>query len=386
MMDKKELFVMYFCVVLTMSVMYATQPLQPHFEEILQISKFQASLFMTATLIPLAFASIFYGFLLEKITIKKALIVAFGAFSVLEFIFAGASSYTLLLSIRVLQGFIVPVALTGIVSFISQNSSSKKIASAVSAYVGITILGGFFGRLLSGICSDLFGWRVFFYFISLMLALAVFLLCRIKGDAVSGYSKPKFRTILQIFEIRHNFYTYLAIFCIFFVFQGVLNIMPFELLRLDGNFSGSKIGFMYFGYIIGILVSFNAAKIVKFFGNEIKAIMVGAIIFTVSIQILRIENYGVIFTGMLIFCLGSFIAHSVANGFINKRALSHKAICNGLYISFYYAGGALGTFVPGFFYGIGGWRLFLSVLTVVLFCAIFCIYKLKKYEKREILS
>ena len=186
MMDKKELFVMYFCVVLTMSVMYATQPLQPHFEEILQISKFQASLFMTATLIPLAFASIFYGFLLEKITIKKALIVAFGAFSVLEFIFASASSYTLLLSIRVLQGFIVPVALTGIVSFISQNSSSKKIASAVSAYVGITILGGFFGRLLSGICSDLFGWRVFFYFVSFMLALAVFLLCRIKGDAVSG--------------------------------------------------------------------------------------------------------------------------------------------------------------------------------------------------------
>ncbi|MBR2156941.1 MAG: MFS transporter, partial [Campylobacter sp.] len=65
-----------------MCVMYATQPLQPHFEQILEISKFQASIFTTAILVPLAFASIIYGYFLEKISIRKVLIGVFFIFSV----------------------------------------------------------------------------------------------------------------------------------------------------------------------------------------------------------------------------------------------------------------------------------------------------------------
>lgn len=387
-MSKNELFVMYFCTALTICIMYAPQPLQPYFEQILNISKFKASCFTTAILAPLAFSSIFYGFLLEKISIKKTLIFAFFTFGVLEFCFAISSNYSVMLTIRILQGFIAPVALTGLVSFISQNSAPENVAKAVSAYIGITIAGGFLGRFISGVLFDFFGWRLFFFVLAFCAFVAVFLLLKVSGDAVSKFAKPNFKKVLQIFEIRHNFYVFLSIFGIYFTFQGVSNILPFELLNISGNFSGSKTGIMYFGYIIGVLVAFNATKISQKFRGETNAILVGSAIFLLSLQILRLESEIFIFIAMLIFCLGSFMAHSISSAFINRKALSHKAICNGLYISFYYTGGTLGSFVPGYFYENGGWGVFLSVLSGMICLSIFSIWKLKNYElkKRKILS
>ncbi|MDR1615018.1 MAG: MFS transporter, partial [Campylobacteraceae bacterium] len=44
------------------------------------------------------------------------------------------------------------------------------------------------------------------------------------------------------------------------------------------------------------------------------------------------------------------------------------SITNGLYLSFYYAGGTLGSFLPGFFYQYFGWHIFLAFLGLMLLC------------------
>ena len=369
-----------------MCVMYATQPLQPHFEQILEISKFQASIFTTAILVPLAFASIIYGYFLEKISIRKVLIGVFFIFSVSEFIFAFANLYSLMISIRIMQGFIVPAALTGIMSYISQSVSHTKVASAMGAYIGITIAGGFIGRFLSGFFTDIFGWRFFFVVLGILTLIATILLTKTLDEIQTKFVKPRLKNIVQILSIPRNSLIFLAIFGVFFVFQAVLNILPFELVRLDGAFSGSKTGFMYAGYIIGIFISFNVAKIVNLCKTAPNAIILGILIYIASLQFLRIENFYAIFISMLVFYLGSFIAHPVATAFVNKRATSHKGITNGLYVSFYYAGGALGSFAPGMIYEFGGWNMFLSSLSLLLCLSLFFIWKLKKYEKSKILS
>ncbi|MDA3080279.1 MFS transporter [Campylobacter sp. CS_ED1] len=385
-MKNFNLLILYFCTVLTMCVMYATQPLQPHFEQILEISKFQASIFTTAILVPLAFASIIYGYFLEKISIRKVLIGVFFIFSVSEFIFAFCDSYAVMISIRIMQGFIVPATLTGIMSYISQSVSHTKVASAMGAYIGITIAGGFIGRFLSGFFTDVFGWRFFFILLGILTLIACVLLLKTLDEIKTKFVKPRLRNISQILSIPRNIYIYLAIFGVFFVFQAVLNILPFELVRLDGAFSGSKTGFMYVGYIIGIFISFNVAKIVNLSKTASNAIFIGIIIYIISLGFLTIESFYAIFASMLVFYAGSFTAHSVATAHVNKKATSHKGITNGLYVSFYYAGGALGSFVPGVIYEFGGWNMFLSALAILLCVSLFFIWKLKKYEKSKNLS
>lgn len=376
-MNKIELLVMYFCTILTLCVLYATQPIAPLFERELGITRTEATLFTTAIMTPLAFASIIYGYLLEKIEIKKLLIVAFLLLGISEIVFSFTNSYFWLLNIRGFQGLIVPAVLTGIMSYISQISSKENVASAIGAYIGVTTIGGFLGRFLSGFFTDLFGWRFFFFMVGLFLLLAAFLVFKFSQTISASFIKPKLKDILNILKIKHNLSIYIMIFGIFFSFQAILNFIPFELTNLGQEFSGSKTGMMYFGYTIGIFISFNSKKIIAFFGTQINAIIVGIIIFIVALQIFRFESFMIMFMAMLLFCLGNFLTHSIASGFINKMAESHKGISNGLYVSFYYGGGALGSFVPGFVYMFGGWGLFLSLITAISIISLIPILVLK---------
>ena len=370
MMKRAEILLYYFCTGLTLCILYATQPIGPVFENELGISKTQATLFTTAIMIPLAFAGIFYGYLLEKIQIKIILVLAFLLLGISEIVFSLTHSYFLLLNIRGFQGLLIPAVLTGIMSYISQISSKDSVANAIGIYIGVTIIGGFMGRALSGFFTDIFGWRVFFFIIGCIAILASILLLKFSQNIKASYLKPHLIDIIHTLKTRHNLYIFLMIFGIFFTFQAMLNFIPFELAKISDNYSSSKAGMLYIGYLVGVLVAFNTKKIVAFLGGSIKAIISGIIILIIAIQFFRIESFWFIFGAMVVFCLGNFITHSIASGFINKMATSHKGISNGLYVSFYYFGGALGSFVPGFVYIPFGWGAMLSFISVVSFISL----------------
>ncbi|MDY3132565.1 MAG: MFS transporter [Campylobacter lanienae] len=369
-MKRAEILLYYFCTGLTLCILYATQPIGPVFENELGISKTQATLFTTAIMIPLAFAGIFYGYLLEKIQIKIILVLAFLLLGISEIVFSLTHSYFLLLNIRGFQGLLIPAVLTGIMSYISQISSKDSVANAIGIYIGVTIIGGFMGRALSGFFTDIFGWRVFFFIIGCIAILASILLLKFSQNIKASYLKPHLIDIIHTLKIRHNLYIFLMIFGIFFTFQAMLNFIPFELAKISDNYSSSKAGMLYIGYLVGVLVAFNTKKIIAFLGGSIKAIISGIIILIIAIQFFRIESFWFIFGAMVVFCLGNFITHSIASGFINKMATSHKGISNGLYVSFYYFGGALGSFVPGFVYTPFGWGAMLSFISVVSFISL----------------
>ena len=370
MMKRAEILLYYFCTGLTLCILYATQPIGPVFENELGISKTQATLFTTAIMIPLAFAGIFYGYLLEKIQIKIILVLAFLLLGISEIVFSLTHSYFLLLNIRGFQGLLIPAVLTGIMSYISQISSKDSVANAIGIYIGVTIIGGFMGRALSGFFTDIFGWRVFFFIIGCIAILASILLLKFSQNIKASYLKPHLIDIIHTLKTRHNLYIFLMIFGIFFTFQAMLNFIPFELAKISDNYSSSKAGMLYIGYLVGVLVAFNTKKIIAFLGGSIKAIISGIIILIIAIQFFRIESFWFIFGAMVVFCLGNFITHSIASGFINKMATSHKGISNGLYVSFYYFGGALGSFVPGFIYIPFGWGAMLSFISVVSFISL----------------
>lgn len=370
MMKRAEILLYYFCTGLTLCILYATQPIGPVFENELGISKTQATLFTTAIMIPLAFAGIFYGYLLEKIQIKIILVLAFLLLGISEIVFSLTHSYFLLLNIRGFQGLLIPAVLTGIMSYISQISSKDSVANAIGIYIGVTIIGGFMGRALSGFFTDIFGWRVFFFIIGCIAILASILLLKFSQNIKASYLKPHLVDIIHTLKTRHNLYIFLMIFGIFFTFQAMLNFIPFELAKISDNYSSSKAGMLYIGYLVGVLVAFNTKKIIAFLGGSIKAIISGIIILIIAIQFFRIESFWFIFGAMVVFCLGNFITHSIASGFINKMATSHKGISNGLYVSFYYFGGALGSFVPGFVYIPFGWGAMLSFISVVSFISL----------------
>jgi YNFM family putative membrane transporter len=359
---KSPISSIYLTTIVTFCSLYAAQPIQPLFQSEFGLSHLQAILFTTLMMAPLGVAPLFYGYLLESFPARRMVRWALFFLGILEILFALAGDYVTLLAIRGVQGLMIPAILTSIMSYISFTTPREKVQHAIAAYIGATILGGFLGRFLSGLCTDLFGWRFFFFLLGLLLLLCCFLLKNMVRDAKMHYARPKPAEIYQLLRSRPFFWLYLSIFCLFFVFAALMNFLPFELKRLVPSFGETGIGVLYMGYSMGILVSLNTGRIIRRFGNEVDAIGAGIVLFALATLCFMIENYIVMFITMFFFCAGLFTAHSLLSGYVNKLAQHNKAIANGLYISFYYTGGTLGSVLPGVVFKYYGWQMFLALL------------------------
>jgi YNFM family putative membrane transporter len=367
----------YFTTVVTFCSLYAAQPIQPLFQHEFQLTDFQAILFTTLMMAPLGVAPLFYGYLLESFSAKVMVRWALFLLGILEILFSLAGDYLTLLTIRAVQGLMIPAILTSIMSYISYSSPKEKVQHAIAAYIAATILGGFLGRFLSGLCTDLFGWRFFFFVLGLLLLLNCYLLKGMVRDAKMHYARPKLGEIVGLLRAKEFFWLYTSIFCLFFVFAALMNFLPFELKRINPAFGETGIGLLYLGYSMGILVSLNTRRIINRFGNESDAIGAGILVFGVGLLFFLIENYIVMFITMFVFCAGLFTAHSLLSGFVNKLARQNKAIANGLYISFYYTGGTLGSVLPGAIFQRYGWKIFLIQLFSMICLALFLTRRLK---------
>ncbi|MBB5349117.1 YNFM family putative membrane transporter [Desulfoprunum benzoelyticum] len=371
----------YFATIVTICSLYAAQPIQPVFQREFELSSLQAILFTTLMMAPLGCAPLFYGYLLEAFSAKLLVRWSLALLGILEFMFALTNDYFTLLFLRAVQGLIIPAILTSLMSYISYSSAREDVQHSIAMYVGATIMGGFLGRFFSGLFTELFGWRVFFFVLGLLLLLASYLLSCLERDVKMAYARPRLADIAGLLRQGQFLWLYLAIFCLFFVFSALMNILPFELRKVGTLFGEAGVGLLYLGYSMGVIVSFNSRRIIRLFGSETTAISAGIVIFFIGTMIFMVERYSVMFLAMFVFCTGSFLAHSLLSGFVNKMAQDNKAIANGVYISFYYMGGTMGSFLPGYLFERFGWQVFLASLLCVLILALLFVHRLRHAVK-----
>jgi len=380
---KSSKYIIYLSAIVTICSLYAAQPIQPVFQQEFNLNRLQALLFTTLMMTPLGVAPLFYGYLLESIPAKSLVRGAILILGALEILFSMAGSYWSLLFIRAIQGLMIPAILTSLMSYISYTSSRENVQHSIAVYIAATIMGGFLGRFLSGLFTDIFGWRFFFFVLGVVLLVDFLLLGRLEKNVKLKYERPNLKQVAMLSRDGRFRWLYLAIFCIFFVFSALMNFLPFELKKINPSFRETGIGLLYLGYSMGILVSVNTKRIIQFFGNEPEAIRAGIGVFFLGTMVFFVELYNIMFVGMFVFCFGFFMAHSLLSGFVNKLAQENKALANGVYISFYYMGGSLGSFLPGYFFEHFNWRIFLCSLLLMLCVALFFTGRLRRAIRTE---
>ncbi|WP_245391403.1 MFS transporter [Sulfurospirillum barnesii] len=363
---------------LTLCSLYAAQPIQPLFENEFSLSRFEAVMFTTVIMLPLGFAPVFYGYILETFSTKRFLRNAVLLLGLLELLFGWSNTYPLLVGIRALQGLLIPAILTSLMSYIGFMAPKDRVQQSMGYYIGATILGGFFGRLFSGAMSDVFGWRPFFIVLGLALIVMYGALSFLSEEIKVDFVKPKLAQVIDVCKNKTFLTIFVLMFFIFFVFQALLNFLPFQLRTFSSDVSYGKVGMMYAGYIVGFIISIRILSIIRFFGNEVKTIGIGLLIYLLGLQLFHMNNYTIMFAGMFVVCAGFFIIHSVASGLISKLAQEKRAISSGLYLSFYYLGGTIGTFAPGVFFEYLGWNSFVILLSLFAGAMFFLLFNLHK--------
>ena len=129
---------------------YAPQPILPLLAGEFGQTTAGAALLMTAVLLPLSFAPLFYGLLLESQPAKRMLLVTIGALALLQAAFGAAESYGQLIAARLLQGACVPAIVAAITSYLAYTVEREHIQRAITYFVAANILGGLVGRVVSG--------------------------------------------------------------------------------------------------------------------------------------------------------------------------------------------------------------------------------------------
>ena len=66
-----------------------------------------------------------------------------------------------------------------------------------------------------------------------------------------------------------------------------------------------------------------------------------------------------------------FTVHTVSTGLTNSMKSSQKSLTSGMYLTFYYLGGATGSFFPSIIYEHFSWNIMLYGFVFILFIVIF---------------
>ncbi|WP_228703451.1 MFS transporter [Aliarcobacter skirrowii] len=362
---KSNLLIIIYGLIVTMSVMYATQPLQPLLATKFEVTITEASLFTAVILFFLAVAPIIYGYILEKVCAKKMLINASIVLLITNIFLGLSNSYELFLFFRVCEALVIPAILTSLMSILA-NIDKDNIKFNMSIYVAGTVFGGLVGRVFSGFIATTFSYEYVFYSLSFAIFISILLIKKLNFNGEANIIKPKISDVVNILKDRRFVIVYFVMFCIFFVFSGVLNVLPFRAKELSSDFSEFQIALLYLGYGMGILVSLNSKKIVNFFKGEINTILYATIFFIFTISSLFIENILYLFLLLFLVCIGMFTAHTVSTQLANSMQKSQKSLTSGMYLTFYYLGGATGSLVPSMIYKAFNWNIMLIVFVILL--------------------
>jgi YNFM family putative membrane transporter len=341
---------------LNVFVLYSPQPLLPFFAELYGLTESSSALLMAVTMLPLAIAPLSYGYLLSYIPAITVLRLSLILLAFLTFLVGMVQSFPQLLVVRFIQGLFIPAALTAVMAFLAGSGREGGLQKAMSLYVAATISGGFLGRLLAGISSVIVDWRVFYFALAVLLG-GCFFMVRPADTGKQKDEKPLSAVvdISSFLKVRPCLPVYLAIFCLFFVFCGTLNFLPFRTVELVGYRSGLLTGIMYCGYITGIGTSMGAGKMIRQTGSEARVMIIGYVLFLLVLLAMLVPFTGLLFLLLFPFCGAMFLVHSVATAVVNRESGQHRGLASGFYVSSYYSGGVAGMYIPGLFYERYGW-------------------------------
>ena len=159
---------------------------------------------------------------------------------------------------------------------------------------------------------------------------------------------------------------FLSLASVFFVFSGILNIIPFHLQDIEPGSTPFLVSMLYLGYLIGAPMSFFSESISRWLGDERKGLLLGLVIHAFGLVMMLFVAWQGLIVTMFFLAAGFFLMHALLSGLANHLAREHKGVVNGLYVSIYYFSGALGSWLPGYLYEGIGWHGMIVIFTLIL--------------------
>jgi YNFM family putative membrane transporter len=148
--------------------LYATQPLLPLLVNYFHSTQGDVSLTVSATSFGVALAAPFIGKFSDRIGRKKIIIPAIFLLMIPTILAGLTSDVWQLIACRFAQGLILPAIFAVTMAYVAEEWHEYGLGFAMAMYVSGNVVGGFLGRLVSGLVAANFGWRQAFFVLAML--------------------------------------------------------------------------------------------------------------------------------------------------------------------------------------------------------------------------
>lgn len=343
----------------TFALLYCIQPILPLLSNEFHVTPAGSSLSLSIATGMLALGLLFTGPLSDAIGRKKVMVTALLLASCCTLLSTLMSSWHGILMMRALIGLSLSgVAAVGM-TYLSEEMHPSVLAFSMGLYISGNSIGGMSGRLISGVISDFFDWRVAVAVIGCFALASALMFWRILPES------RHFRAIkLRPKSLLINFHLHLRdkglplLFVEGFLLMGsfvtLFNYIGYRLMSAPWGLSQAVVGLLSLVYLTGVWTSPKAGTMTEKYGRG--PVLIGAILLMGSGLALTVfSTLALIFIGMILFSGGFFAAHSVASSWIGVRAKRARGQASSLYLFCYYLGSSIAGTLGGIFWHQYGW-------------------------------
>ena len=366
------------CGVCAFLGLYCTQPLLPLLAHLFHASKTGVGMTVSAATLGVALSAPIFGALTERLPRKRVIVASLIGISIPTLLTATSTSLAQFIFWRFLQGVTIPGVVAVLVTYIGEEWPPHRVALVMSYYVSGTALGGFIGRISSGILADHFNWRVSFLFIGAAslagaAAVAAWLPHGRRRPAAPPAKQAELTFLYQVqglFRNRRLLATFAVGFNVLFSLVGVFTWITFHLSAPPFLLSTTALSSLFFVYLVGLIVTPAAGYIITRVG--LRAGIAGAICCSITGVLLTLApSLWIVILGLTMLSSGVFIAQTASQSHLRVAAPpGARVTAAGLYITCYYLGGTATGVVPGAFWAFGKWPACVAFIVAMQLAAL----------------
>lgn len=369
----------------TFAILYSTQPLMPYLSKEFGVSPTMASLSLSVVTCTLAVSMLLFGSLSEVLGRKPIMSFSLFASSILAVLTAFAPNFNSLLVLRCLQGFVLAGLPAIAMAYISEEIDKSSLGMVMGLYISGNSIGGMSGRIIIGVITDFFNWRVALGSIGFLGLMASFLFWS-KLPPSKHFEARSFEIKKLIkSSINHlNDSNLFCLYCIGFLIMGsfvsLYNFIGYQLIEPPYNLSQTVVSLIFVIYIVGTFSSTFMGRLADRHGQH-KMLCISLFIMLLGVCITLNVNLFLKVIGIALLTFGFFAGHSIASSWIGKLATHDKAQASSLYLLFYYVGSSIGGTAGGTFWSMYGWSGVVSMISCFLIIALLISFGLSSVLK-----
>lgn len=353
---------------------YYAQPLLDQMNAELNVSQFAINLMPMTTQMGYAAGLLFIVPLGDLYSRRRIILIDFLLLAVTLLAVSATHSLPVLLALSFVTGMcsVIPQVF---IPMASQYSRPEHKSRNIGILLSGLLTGILASRVVSGVIGEYFGWRTMYVIAAAMMLASIFVVWRFLPSMTTNFRgtyTALMRSLGTIFK-EHPLMKWSAMRagCCFGGFLGMWASLVFKMSSM--GYGNDTIGLLGVCGIAGALTASSVGAFIRRYGSRRFHLLGASLMLAAWVLMIIFQNYLAGFiVGIVVLDIGMQCVQLSNQTFVLAQVPNASSRANTIFMTLYFIGGALGTFLSGVgwhygqWYGVAFFAMFLIALSLVI--------------------